>query len=33
MLDIDIRATNIYTIGYAKDSWSNLDYTHNMIIF
>ncbi len=32
LLDIDIRATNIYTIGYQKDSWSNLDYTHNMII-
>lgn len=33
LLDIDIRATNIYTIGYVKDSWSNLDYTHNMIIW
>lgn len=32
LLDIDIRATNLYTIGYQKDSWSNLDYTHNMII-
>ena len=33
MLNIDINATNIYTLGYAKDSWSNLDYTHNMIIY
>lgn len=27
MMNLDIRATNIYTIGYEKDSWSNLDYT------
>lgn len=33
MLNIDINSTNIYTLGYAKDSWSNLDYTHNMIIY
>ena len=33
MLNIDINATNIYTLGYAKDSWSNLDFTHNMIIY
>jgi len=33
MLNIDINATNIYTLGYTKDSWSNLDYTHNMIIY
>ena len=33
MLNIDINATNIYTLGYEKDSWSNLDYTHNMIIY
>jgi len=33
MLNIDINATNIYTLGYSKDSWSNLDYTHNMIIY
>ena len=32
MLDIDINATNIYTLGYPKDSWANLDFTHNMII-
>ena len=33
MLNIDINATNTYTVGYAKDSWANLDYTHNMVIF
>jgi len=33
MLNTDINATNIYTLGYAKDSWANLDYTHNMIIY
>ena len=27
MMDIDINATNVYTLGYEKDSWSNLDYT------
>ena len=32
MLDIDINATNIYTLGYEKDSWSNLDFTHSLII-
>ena len=33
MLNIDINATNVYTLGYEKDSWSNLDHTHNMIIY
>jgi len=33
LLNIDINATNIYTLGYGKDSWANLDYTHNMIIY
>lgn len=33
MLNMDINATNIYTLGYEKDSWANLDYTHNMIIY
>ena len=33
MLNTDINATNIYTLGYTKDSWSNLDFTHNMIIY
>ncbi len=32
LLSIDITATNIYTLGYVKDSWSNLDFTNNMII-
>lgn len=27
MLDKDIFATNVYTLGYGNDSWSNLDYT------
>ena len=31
MLDIDINATNVYTLGYEKDSLANLDYTHNLI--
>ena len=33
MLNTDINATNIYTLGYEKDSWSNLDFTHNIIIY
>lgn len=32
MLETDIRATNIYTLGYEMDSWSNLDYTNKIII-
>ncbi len=32
MLDIDIFATDVYTLGYKKDSMANLDYTKNMII-
>ena len=32
MLDKDIHATNIYTIGYDYDSSSNLDYTKKLII-
>ena len=32
MLNIDILATDIYTLGYAKESKANLDYTNNMII-
>lgn len=31
MLDKDIFATNVYTIGYEYDSWSNLDYTKKLI--
>lgn len=32
MLDIDIFATDIYTLGYKYDSMANLDYTKNMIM-
>ena len=28
----DIWATNVYTIGYNNDSWSNLDFTHKLIM-
>ena len=31
MLNIDIHATDIYTLGFQKDSWANLDYTHNLV--
>ena len=31
MLEKDIWATDIYTIGYEYDSWSNLDYTNKII--
>ena len=31
MLQLDINATNIYTIGYEKDSWANLDYTNKIV--
>ena len=31
MMEKDILATNIYTLGYGKDSWSNLDYTKKMV--
>ena len=32
MLEIDIFATDVYTLGYRNDSMANLDYTKNMII-
>lgn len=32
MLDIDIFATDVYTLGYRGDSMANLDYTKNMVI-
>ena len=32
LLEKDIWATNVYTIGYEDDSWSNLDYTHKIVI-
>ena len=31
MLDKDIWATNVYTIGYEEDSWNNLDFTKKII--
>lgn len=31
MMEKDINATNVYTLGYERDSWSNLDYTKKMI--
>ena len=31
LLEKDILATNIYTLGYMNDSWSNLDYTKKII--
>lgn len=32
MMQTDIFATNVYTLGYEYDSRSNLDFTNNMII-
>jgi len=32
LLSKDIFSTNIYTLGYDSDSWSNLDFTHKLII-
>ena len=32
MLEIDIFATDVYTLGYRNDSMANLDYTKNMIM-
>ena len=32
MLEKDIFATNIYTLGYEENSWANLDYTNKMVI-
>lgn len=32
MLDKDIWATDVYTVGYEYDSWSNLDFTQKMVI-
>lgn len=33
MLDKDIWATNVYTIGYEEDSWNNLDFTKKIVTF
>ena len=32
MIDIDVFATNVYTLGYQYDSVANIDYTKNLII-
>lgn len=32
MLQRDIFATNVYTLGYENDSWANLDYTNKLIV-
>ena len=31
MLEKDIFATNVYTLGYQSDSLANLDYTNKII--
>lgn len=31
MLEKDIFATNVYTLGFEYDSWANLDYTNKLI--
>ena len=31
LLQIDINAKDIYTLGYQKDAYANLDYTHKII--
>lgn len=31
MLDKDIWATNVYTIGYEENSWNNLDFTKKIV--
>lgn len=31
MLQKDISATDVYTLGFEYDSWSNLDYTHKIV--
>ncbi len=31
MLNRDIFATNVYTLGYEMDSWANLDYTNKIV--
>ena len=32
MFEKDMFASNIYTLGYSKNSKANLDYTNKMII-
>ena len=31
MLEKDIWATNVYTLAFDNDSWSNLDYTQKLV--
>lgn len=31
ILNKDIWATNVYTLGYEYDSWNNLDFTHKLV--
>ena len=31
LLEKDILATNIYTLGYSKDSLSNMDFTRKIV--
>ncbi len=31
MIEKDIFATNVYTLGFVNDSWSNLDFTRKII--
>lgn len=33
LLDIDIKATDMYTLAYQITSLSNMDYTNNMVIY
>lgn len=33
MLNVDIFATNVYTLGFSNDSWSNLDYKTKIISY
>ena len=32
MLDIDVFASNVYTLAYSSNSLANLDFTHNLVI-
>lgn len=32
MLEKDILATDVFTLGYTGESWANLDFTHNLVL-
>ena len=32
MLQMDINATDVYTLGYENDSWANLDFTSKIVL-